>query len=308
MTYAASSAKKEALAELRICFKNLEPCPFSIEDKPNTAFVFMPLRKEFQDVYSIGIKETLENLGWACSRADEKFDTPEIVCTICKSAQEASLIIADLTRRNPNVFLEVGLAFGLEKYVVLLSQIPTDIPFDTRTFRTIIYDRDKILNLRESLRALVKNIKIIPKSRRESSDNQPELARRRQDHSIKIKDEALKPWLAKIEECCRLDAVYYSEEMNKMIGAAPQDPIDLDFFDVAESHLETKYPEILEAWNELKLATSMYNQKLAALLEEIRTMTIEALKIPCYYSNLFRRKIPQEYITIDRFLEILFKK
>jgi hypothetical protein len=268
----------------------------------------MPLRKEFQDVYSDGIKKTFEDLGWSCSRADERFDTPEIMCTICKSAQEASLIIADLTGRNPNVFLEVGLAFGLEKYVVLLSQIPTDIPFDTRTFRTITYDRDKISNLSESLRALVKEIKIIPKSRRESSDNQAELARRRQDHSIKIKDEALKPWLAKVEECCRLDAVYYSEDMNKMIGAVPSDPIDLDFFDVAESHLETKYPGILEAWNELKLATLVHNQKLAALFEEIRNMTIEALKIPCFYSNLSRRKVPQEYITIDRFLEILFEE
>jgi hypothetical protein len=62
----------------------------------------------------------------------------------------------------------------------------------------------------------------------------------------------------------------------------------------------------LEAWNELKLAVSMHNEKLAALFEEIRTMTIEALKIPCYYSNLFHRA-PREYITIDRFLEILFE-
>jgi hypothetical protein len=37
-------------------------------------------------------------------------------------------------------------------------------------------------------------------------------------------------------------------------------------------------------------------------------MTIEALKIPCFYSNLSRRKVPQEYITIDRFLEILFEE
>lgn len=184
----------------------------------------MPLRKEFQDVYRNGIKKTLEDLGWSCSRADEKFDTPEIMCTICKNAQGASLIIADLTGKNPNVFLEVGLAFGLEKYVVLLSQIPTDIPFDTRTFRTIIYSRDEIQNLQEALRALVKDIKIIPRARRESSDNQPELARRRYEHSITIKDEALKPWLNKIEEYCRLNAAYYSEEKNKMIGATPEIP------------------------------------------------------------------------------------
>lgn len=266
----------------------------------------MPLRKEFQDVYSDGIKKTLEDLGWSCSRADEKFDTPEIVCTICKNAQEASLIIADLTGRNPNVFLEVGLAFGLEKYVVLLSQIPTDIPFDTRTFRTIIYDRDKILNLGESLRALVKKIKIIPKSRREASDNQPELGRRRQDHSIKIKDEALKPWLAKIEEYAKIDALY-SKDKDKIVGSEPTDPTDLDFFDVAKSHLETRYPEIMEAWTNLKSVTRTHNLRLAAFFEETRVLIIEALKLHCHYSNS-QGRTPEEYITIDRFVRILYEE
>ena len=154
------------MAELRICFKNLEPCPFSIEQKANTAFVFMPFEKELEEVYVRGIKETLEGLGWTCNRSDEKFDTPEIVCTICKNAQEASLIIADLTGRNQNVFLEVGLAFGLEKYVVFLSQTPKDIPFDTKTFRTIIYDPHELSNLKQKIRALIKSIKVpqrIPK-------------------------------------------------------------------------------------------------------------------------------------------------
>ena len=93
--------------DLRICFKNLKPCPFAVEEKANTAFVFMPFEEELGEVYIIGIKETLEDLGWTCHRSDEKFDAPEIVCTICKSTQEASLIIADLTGKNPNVFLEV---------------------------------------------------------------------------------------------------------------------------------------------------------------------------------------------------------
>jgi hypothetical protein len=292
---------------LRICFKNLEPCPISIEEKPRNAFVFMPLREDLQDVYSNGIKKTLEDLGWSCGRADEKFDTPEIMCTICKSAQEASLIIADLTGRNPNVFLEVGLAFGLEKYVVLLSQISADIPFDTRTFRTIIYDPVKISDLKGLLGTLVKTIKITPKIPRESPDAQLELARRRRDHSIKIKDEALKPWLTKIEECCNIDVIY-SKQMDKMIGVEPRDPTDLEFFDVAESHLETKYPEILEVWNELKLATSVHNQKLAIFLEEIRTLTIEALNIPCQYSNLIRGGMPEEYIMMDRFVKNFYEE
>jgi len=146
-----------------VCFKNLKPCPFLVEEKANTAFVFMPFEKELQEVYISGIKETLEDLGWTCHRSDEKFDAPEIVCTICKNTQEASLILADLTGRNRNVFLEVGLAFGLEKYVVFLSQSPEDIPFDAKTFRTIMYDPRKLPELRRKIRALIRSIKITPK-------------------------------------------------------------------------------------------------------------------------------------------------
>jgi hypothetical protein len=148
---------------LRTCFKNLEPCPFSVEEKANKAFVFMPFSNELQNIYTYGIKETLEDLGWTCHRSDEKFDTPEIICTICKNVQESSLIFADLTGRNPNVFLEVGLAFGLEKRVVFLSQNPDSIPFDTRTFRTLIYNPLELSDLKNKIRILMESIKI-PKS------------------------------------------------------------------------------------------------------------------------------------------------
>lgn len=119
----------------------------------------MPFDEELRDVYLKGIKETLEGLGWTCHRADEKFDAPEIVCTICKSTQEANLIIADLTGKNPNVFLETGLAFGLEKYVAFLSQNLNDVPFDTKTFRTILYDPQKLSDLKQKIQILVQGIK-----------------------------------------------------------------------------------------------------------------------------------------------------
>jgi len=123
----------------------------------------MPFKETLEEVYISGIKETLEDLGWSCHRSDERFDTPEVVCTICKSAQESSLILADLTGRNPNVFLEVGLAFGLEKYVVFLSQKSEDIPFDTRTFRAIIYDPHELPDLKRKIRTLAKSIVVTPK-------------------------------------------------------------------------------------------------------------------------------------------------
>lgn len=124
----------------------------------------MPFEEALKEVYISGIKETLEDSGWSCHRSDERFDTPEVVCTICKSVQESSLILADLTGRNPNVFLEIGLAFGLEKYVVFLSQKSEDIPFDTKTFRAIIYDPHKLPDLKRKIHTLLRSIRITPKS------------------------------------------------------------------------------------------------------------------------------------------------
>ena len=140
---------------VRTCFKNLEECQFTIKEQNNKAFVFMPFNEEFDKIYAEGIKTGFKVVNWSCFRADEKFDTPEVICTICKNIQESSLIIADLTGKNPNVFLEVGLAFGLGKYVAFLSQNPDDMPFDTRTFRTIMYEPEKLEDLKEKITNLL---------------------------------------------------------------------------------------------------------------------------------------------------------
>lgn len=142
-----------------ICFKNLESCPFVLTEKSRNVFVLMPLNEEMKKVYTEGIKQIFLELGWVCNRSDEKFDTPEVVCTICKNIQEASLVLADLTGRNPNVFLEIGLAFGMGKHVVFLSQGSENIPFDAKTFRTLFYDPSSIKGLKQDIQSLIKNVK-----------------------------------------------------------------------------------------------------------------------------------------------------
>jgi hypothetical protein len=146
-----------------MCFKNLEACPFHVEDeKPNTAFVLMPFAKQFDEVYLKGIKAGLPT-GWNCNRSDERWDIPEAVCKTCKSIQEATMIIADITGRNPNVFLELGLAFGLGKMFLLVTQSVNDMPFDVRTFNAIVYDFDALDDLHSKLRAAVDQLKPAPR-------------------------------------------------------------------------------------------------------------------------------------------------
>src|SRR4030042_1340935 len=150
------SGCEESEVQMLTCFKNLEPCSFATNEKPRNAFVLMPFEEKMKDIYTHGIKEALVEIDWVCNRADEKFDTPEVICTICKNIQEASLVIADLTGRNPNVFLEVGLAFGLGKRVVFLSQESENIPFDAKTIRKILYDLNNTQTLKRDIQSLIK--------------------------------------------------------------------------------------------------------------------------------------------------------
>ena len=133
-----------------------------------------------------------------------------------------------------------------------------------------------------------------------------ETLRRRRDHSIKLNDAVLKPWLSKVEEYCKIEAMY-SQNNNRMMGVEPKNPTDLEFFDVAIKHLETKYPNILEAWEELKRATSKHNEKLAIVLEEIRSSIIRELKMHCYYYSLGAKE-PEEHIKPDKIAQQIYQE
>lgn len=152
-----------------LCFKNLEDCPFHpVDEKHNSVFVLMPLEERFAEIYLKGIKAGLPT-GWECNRSDERWDIPEAVCKICKSIQEATLIVADITGRNPNVFLELGLSFGLEKKFILMTQSIHDLPFDVRTFNAIKYDSDNLDDLHRKLREAISQLNPTPKASREAS-------------------------------------------------------------------------------------------------------------------------------------------
>ncbi len=145
------------------CFRTAESCNLEINYDEDRIFVIMPFAPVFDDLYQIGIKETVQHLGYKCSRADEIFHTHDIICHgICRPIQEAFCVIADMTNRNANVFFELGLAYGFEKEVLLIANSIEDIPFDLRGMRSIIY-KGQIVTLRENL------IKILKKRSEESS-------------------------------------------------------------------------------------------------------------------------------------------
>ncbi|WP_321794997.1 hypothetical protein [Caballeronia sp. J97] len=65
-----------------------------------------------------------------------------IVDDIWQGIREAKLLIAELTDWNPNVFYELGLAHAISKPVILISKSIDDVPFDLRSIRVLVYDKD----------------------------------------------------------------------------------------------------------------------------------------------------------------------
>jgi hypothetical protein len=108
------------------------------EDKP-LIFVAMPFDKKMDDVFHYGIRNAVNNAGFLCERADEVVFTGDILDLIKRRIGKASLVIADLSTANPNVYLEVGYAWGLGIPTVLIVQDAQELKFDVKGQKCVIY-------------------------------------------------------------------------------------------------------------------------------------------------------------------------
>jgi len=114
---------------------------FAINTK--LCFVLMPFHKDFKKVYSDGIKPAVKKAKLQPKRADEIFTSTPVVQDIWESINKSTLLIADVTDRNPNVFYEVGLSHALPKRLIIITQKKQDVPFDIQHIRWIPYTNTK---------------------------------------------------------------------------------------------------------------------------------------------------------------------
>lgn len=102
-------------------------------------FVIMPFGESWSDHVWKNISEIGENLGYICTRGDGIYGQ-NVMEDVWKGILSASVLIADTTTKNANVFYEIGIAHTLGKQVILLGQNAADIPFDLRHMRHLIYE------------------------------------------------------------------------------------------------------------------------------------------------------------------------
>jgi hypothetical protein len=102
-------------------------------------FVAMPFAKEFDDRFHYGIHTAIRSAGYLCERADMASFVGDVLAWVKDRIDTADLVVADLTGANPNVYLEVGYAWGRGLPTILLASDEKDLLFDVRGQRCLVY-------------------------------------------------------------------------------------------------------------------------------------------------------------------------
>jgi len=78
--------------------------------------------------------------GYLCERADLAAFTGDVIVWVKERIGSARLLVADLSTANPNVYLEVGYAWGKGIPTVLLARDAADLKFDVKGQRCLVYN------------------------------------------------------------------------------------------------------------------------------------------------------------------------
>jgi hypothetical protein len=115
-------------------------------------FVVMPFGKkplpdgrtyDFDKVYRVIITRAVQEVGLKPLRADETVGSRLIHSDMFKDLRDRSIVLADLSLENPNVFYELGIRHVMSPTgTVLMCRKGTDLPFDVRLSRVVFYKFD----------------------------------------------------------------------------------------------------------------------------------------------------------------------
>ena len=105
-----------------------------------SCFIMMPFNDRFQSYYDKIFSPVVTDVGLNPVKVDEIYTPTQISVDIFQLIQSASIILADVTGKNPNVNYELGIAHALGKKTIIITQGDDDVPFDYRHLRYIVYD------------------------------------------------------------------------------------------------------------------------------------------------------------------------
>ena len=112
------------------------------------------------DIYEHLIDTPFSEAGYNVMRADDILNQQNILADIIQSIKDSDFIVADLSKANPNVYYELGLAHACEKNVIMIVEENTKIPFDLSTYRAIQYGTNfvQMKEAEKNIKKLIKDI------------------------------------------------------------------------------------------------------------------------------------------------------
>ena len=154
--YPSTASHKTSATKQKAREERLRAAGYASDAKPRV-FVAMPFASQFDDTYHYGIQNAVRTAGLVCERADLATFVGDVMQWIRKRIRTSSLVIADMTDANANVYLEVGYAWGCGVPVVFVTKATTHLKFDVRGQKCLEYS--SIRKLEELLRAELENLR-----------------------------------------------------------------------------------------------------------------------------------------------------
>ncbi len=109
----------------------------------DAAFIVMRFSQndENDHAFLYGIRPALEKLKIKCIRADNQITSGQLLEKIRKNIEKSRFVIIKVDSNNLNVYFELGLAMGLNKDVLLVSQedLVLHLPTDLRNWECLTY-------------------------------------------------------------------------------------------------------------------------------------------------------------------------
>jgi hypothetical protein len=106
-----------------------------------TVFAAMPFKPTFLDHWELALQQAAHEANLLIERLDYEHFTGEIISEIKNRITKCAAVVGLLDEANPNVFLEIGYAWGLEKPTVLALHRESEPPFDVRGHKILRYGR-----------------------------------------------------------------------------------------------------------------------------------------------------------------------
>lgn len=134
--------------------------------KKKICFVIAPIgdeesevRKRSDQILKHVIEPSTNECGYEAIRAD-KIEKPGVITSqVIQHIIEDSLVIADLTGHNANVFYELAIRHALRKPFIQIIQKGEKIPFDVSGTRTIYINHHDLDSVDESKNGIINQIK-----------------------------------------------------------------------------------------------------------------------------------------------------